>query len=79
MKLVRKVKRFEINFEQAGAESESREDYYLFELGRPFRLEQTISGVPALDAFGRSFRHSIKLTTLDRLDAVVTFEEIVSV
>lgn len=79
VKSVRKVKRVEITFEQAGAESESQEDYYLFELGKPLRLEQAISGVPALDAFGRGFRHSIKLTTLDRLDEVVTFEEIVSV
>lgn len=76
VKRVEKLKRSQITFEQAGSASQSDEEYYLFKLNKPLRLEQPISGVPQLDAQGKGFRHSIKLTTLDKLDDKSMFDEV---
>lgn len=76
VKRVQKLKRSQITLEQAGRENQSDEEYYLFELNKPLRLEQPISGVPQLDEHSKGFRNSIKLTTLDKLDEAERFDEI---
>ena len=79
VKSVRKLPRSKISMEQEGAKSQSEELYYLFELSKPLRLEQVISGVPRLNEKGEGFRNSIKLTTLEKLDEVTSFEQIEAV
>ena len=79
VKSVRKLPRSKISTEQAGAKSQSEELYYLFELSKPLWLEQVISGVPRLNEKGEGFRNSIKLTTLEKLDEVTSFEQIEAV
>lgn len=77
VKSVQKLPRSQITLEQSGSLRESNQEYYLFELSKPLRLDVPILNVPKLDERGRGFRHSIKLTTLDRLDD--DFEKIESV
>lgn len=76
IKRVEKLKCSQITFEQAESQKISDEEYYLFELNKPLRLEQSISGIPQLDAQGNGFHHSIKVTTLDKLDDCLTFDEV---
>lgn len=81
VKSVKRLVRSQITSEQAGSENikDKEQDYYLFELSKSLRLEQTILEVPQLNAEGEGFRKSIKLTTLDSLDDVTTFERIESI
>ncbi len=66
--------RYAITQEQAGKASTSYELYYLFELGRPLRLQTAISQVPL-----RNFQHAMKLTTLTLLEEVEQFRGIQTV
>lgn len=68
------VPRNTITEEQAGKESVSDDSFYLFELGKPLGLKDTIQSVP-----NDSFRASMKLTTLAKLESVQEFDEIKSV
>ena len=77
VKSVKKLPRSQITFEQAGGENKSSENYYLFELAKPLRLEEPITGVPSLDTQGKGFRKTMKLTTLEKLDNVKCFTELV--
>ena len=77
VKSVKKLPRSKITFEQAGRENKSSENYYLFELAKPLRLEEPITGVPSLDTQGKGFRKTMKLTTLEKLDNVKCFTELV--
>ncbi len=77
VKSVKKLPRSQITFEQAGGENKSSENYYLFELAKPLRLEEPITGVPSLDTQGKGFRNTMKLTTLEKLDNVKYFTELV--
>ncbi|MFK5949143.1 MAG: DUF2357 domain-containing protein [Methylococcales bacterium] len=55
------VSRNELTIEQAGRLSASEDDYWLFELGKPFSLSQKIRGFPPR-------RHYIKLVLASELD-----------
>lgn len=77
VKSIKKLPRSQITFEQAGGENKSSENYYLFELAKPLRLEEPITGVPSLDTQGKGFRNTMKLTTLEKLDNVKCFTELV--
>ncbi|MGL4449429.1 MAG: restriction endonuclease-like protein, partial [Shewanella sp.] len=57
-----------ISVAQAGKASDSSEPYYLFELGRPLRLQRSVTHVPH-----RPLRNSMKLTTLTRLEQAERF------
>lgn len=76
VKSVKRLPRNQITAEQAGAESQRSDEYYLFELARPLRLDQPITGVPPLNEQGKGFRHTMKLTTLEKLDSVESFAEL---
>ncbi|WP_220719792.1 restriction endonuclease-like protein [Agarivorans litoreus] len=56
---------------QAGKEVDSPEPYYLFQLGKPLALQVAVTHVPL-----RNFSHSMKLTTLTRLESVTKFVEV---
>ena len=71
VKQVSVVPRNEINARQAGKSSTSTELFYLFELGKPLTLQHAVLKVPH-----RPIRNSMKLTTLTRLERVVTFAEV---
>lgn len=79
VKSVQKLPRSQITLEQSGILKEGSQEYYLFALSKPLRLDTPILNVPKLDERGIGFRHSIKLTTLDRLDDADDFEKIESV
>lgn len=66
--------RNKLTSEQAGSHSNSDEDYYLFELGKPLTLKNMVSRVPH-----RPFKNSMKLTTLDHLQQAATFNELQTV
>jgi hypothetical protein len=66
--------RKEITKEQSGKESVSEEKYYLFALGLPLKLNKTIREVPT-----GSFRSSMILSTLSKIEGVNRFEDIESV
>ncbi len=63
--------RNKITITQAGSISNSAEDYYLFELGKPLTLKDAIIRVPH-----RPFRNSMKLTTLNHLEQAVKFSKL---
>lgn len=63
--------RSSITAEQAGKAIDSSELYYLFQLGRPLILQTAVTHVPL-----RNFSHSMKLTTLTRLESVTKFAEV---
>lgn len=71
IKSVKIVPRKEITPEHAGKISNSSERYFLFELGKALILTQAIVDVPS-----DSFRGSMKLTTLAKLDDIKVFGEI---
>ena len=64
-------KRFEIDLEQTGKSSDSEDDYYLFELGRPLTLSDPITGISH-----DSFTATIKLTTLSLLQETSSFNDL---
>jgi hypothetical protein len=64
-------KRFDINFEQTGKSSDSEDDYYLFELGKPLTLLDPITGISH-----DSFTATIKLTTLSLLQETSSFNDL---
>ncbi|MBO7921348.1 restriction endonuclease-like protein [Alteromonas sp. K632G] len=57
------VKRREIELSITGYESDSDEPYILFELGKPFSLKAPVVFQP-----NGTFRHSIKITTMEQLE-----------
>ncbi|GHA28091.1 restriction endonuclease-like protein [Oceanisphaera arctica] len=63
-----------ITKEQSGKTSDSDELYYLFELGKPLLLKDTIKNVPH-----RPISKSMKLTTLTLLECTHNFSDIKSV
>lgn len=65
-------KRSQITFEQAGKASSNVEEYYLFQLGSPLKLNQPIHNVPHDD----SFMDSVKLSTLKQLTATRSFDDL---
>jgi hypothetical protein len=71
VKQVAVLPRNAITAEQAGKALDSPELYYLFQLGRPLTLQNPVTHVPL-----RNFSHSMKLTTLTRLESVTTFAEV---
>ena len=71
MKRVLILPRSSITAEQAGKAIDSPELYYLFQLGRPLILQTAVTHVPL-----RNFSHSMKLTTLTRLESVAKFTEV---
>lgn len=68
IKSVSVVHRKDITDEQAGSNSNSTEQYYLFELGEPLILNKPITGVPK-----DSFMASMRLTTLSDLEKTTNF------
>ena len=52
-----------MTIEQAGKRSDSEEEFYLFELGRPLTLPRTVRKVPH-----RPVINTMKLTTLSLLE-----------
>ncbi|MBE0482895.1 MAG: DUF2357 domain-containing protein [Bacterioplanes sp.] len=71
VKRVAILPRSSITAAQAGKAVESSELYYLFQLGRPLTLQKPVTHVPL-----RNFSHSMKLTTLTRLESVTKFTEV---
>lgn len=71
VKVVKLLPRYDITEKQSGVGSSSDELYYLFELGRPLTLQNSITKVPQ-----RRFSDSIKLTTLNKLESVTKFSDI---
>jgi len=71
VKRVTILPRYSITAEQAGKAVDSPELYYLFQLGRPLTLQMTVTHVPL-----RNFSHSMKLTTLTRLESATKFAEV---
>ena len=60
---VQYVKRREVELSITGYESDSDEPYILFELGKPFSLKAPVVFQP-----NGTFRHSIKITTMEQLE-----------
>jgi len=74
---VRKVPRTCISPEQSGASKEISDDetlYWLFELGNPTRLKQTVIGFPT-----SGFIDALRVTTLEQLSGVRTHSELTDV
>lgn len=71
VKRVSLLPRFAITEEQSGKKSDSEEFYYLFELGRPLRLQRAVANVPH-----RPMKNSMKLTTLRKLESVAKFSDV---
>jgi hypothetical protein len=71
VKNVNLILRKNISAEESGAESDSTELYYLFELGKPLKLMTPVINVP-----GGSFRASMKLTRLSMLDVADEFSDL---
>lgn len=71
VKTVTILPRRSIPAEKAGKAVDSSELYYLFQLGRPLILHTPVTHVPL-----RNFSHSMKLTTLTRLESVTKFTEV---
>ncbi|MFC7369025.1 restriction endonuclease-like protein [Vreelandella zhaodongensis] len=71
IKRVSLLPRYAITKEQAGVTSKKDSLYYLFELGKPLTLQLAVSHVPL-----RNFSHSMKLTTLSRLENVIRFSDV---
>ncbi|POP54566.1 restriction endonuclease-like protein [Zhongshania marina] len=71
VKTVTILPRRSIPAEKAGKAVDSSELYYLFQLGRPLILHVPVTHVPL-----RNFSHSMKLTTLTRLESVAKFAEV---
>ena len=60
-----------LTIEQAGTGSDSAMPYYLFELGKPLTLKDSIDNVPH-----GPFKNSMKLTTLNYLEQTTKFSEL---
>jgi predicted component of viral defense system (DUF524 family) len=71
VKRVSLLPRSAITENQAGIKSGSDELYYLFELGKPLTLQQSVIQIPL-----QNFWHSTKLTTLSRLESIIKFSEL---
>jgi hypothetical protein len=74
VKRVTELPRSAISKEQAGRNhDETNKDklYYLFELGKPLTLQTPVINVPH-----RPIKHSMKLTTLARLESVTSFADV---
>jgi hypothetical protein len=65
------VKRNELDVEQTGKLSVDTYDCILFELGKPLMLKTPIENVPH-----RPIRNSMKLTTLNALEAARQFNSV---
>lgn len=65
---VTRKRRHELTIEQAGKRSDSEEEFYLFELGRPLTLPRTVRKVPH-----RPVVNTMKLTTLSLLEKQEVF------
>ncbi len=63
--------RHRLTVEQAGRLSDDTKNYYLFELGKPLTLKDTINQVPH-----RPIRNSMKLTTLNQIQQTTRFSEL---
>ena len=68
------VRRREITAEQAGSTKNSDDMYYIFKLGKPLTLKEPVTHVP-----NRPFKNSLKLTTLNRIQLVEKFSDIIDV
>jgi hypothetical protein len=71
VKRVSLLPRHAITEQQAGKKSSLEDLYYLFELGKPLKLKNSVTHVPH-----RPMRNSMKLTTLTRLENVEKFQNI---
>ncbi|BFM10644.1 hypothetical protein R50072_07970 [Simiduia litorea] len=71
VKRVTVLPRYAITEKQAGRKSEKTDLYYLFELGKPLSLQTPVTNVPH-----RPMKNSMKLTTLTRLESMITFAEV---
>lgn len=71
VKNVKLVQRCSMTIEQAGKNSQSKDLYYLFQLGQPLYLHDSVDNVPH-----RPIKNSMKLTTLSYLEEVKTFKDI---
>ncbi len=63
--------RNKLSLEQTGKLSDTTEEYYLFELGKPLQLQKNIEAVPH-----RPTRNSMRLTTLEQLEKARVFSEL---
>ena len=63
-----------LTVEQSGRLLDSDASYYLFELGKPLTLKDSIDSVPH-----RPFKNSMKLTTLNHLEKAAKFSDIIPV
>lgn len=63
--------RYAITEDQAGKKSDSDDPYFLFELGRPLTIQTPVTNVPQ-----RPIKHSMKLTTVARLECASKFDEV---
>ena len=63
--------RYALSELQSGKNSTSSELYYLFELGRPLTLQRPVTKMPHIP-----IRNTMKLTTLNNLEAVQVFRDI---
>ena len=71
VKRVTVLPRYAITEEQAGKESDKKDLYYLFELGKPLTLQTPVTNVPH-----QPIKNSMKLTTLNRLESVTKFVDV---
>ncbi len=65
--------RNELTEEQTGLISQDTQPFYLFELGKPLTLQTPIRNVP------NRLRNTMRLTTLERLEGIEFFKDIVEV
>ncbi|MGP9491862.1 DUF2357 domain-containing protein [Psychrobacter sp. AOP7-B1-24] len=68
------VPRRSITAEQSGKSSKDTKPYYLFRLGKPLTIRDTVDNVPL-----RDFKNSMKLTTLEHLQQAASFDELQTV
>lgn len=71
VKQVTLLPRHAISEKKSGKSSTSSELYYLFELGRPLTLQRPVTKMPHIP-----IRNTMKLTTLNHLEAVQVFKDI---
>ena len=74
VKKVTLVPRKAISKKKAGKASDSKDMYYLFELGEPLRLKEPIERLPH-----QPIHNSIRLTTLSKLENAKTFKDVEAV
>ena len=63
-----------MTLEQTGRIAQDKEPFYLFELGRPLSLQNVIQSISDI-----SRRDTMRLTTLEKLETVRFFTDIVEV